>query len=151
MSPTLVGGLHYIVFKIPFQPKPTCAFVFIEMDDPNRWHYLTDTHSMSISVKAKHMLKIMLKDSKKRFVVHLSLPCLVHIDCSGKPLHEHQEVHGAPVFQFLKGTNQSSGQLASKLDTLGKPRKKPPQKQTPKDTSKTSIASTSFLLLSLQP
>lgn len=32
-----------------------------------------------------------------------------------------------PVFQFLKDTNPSSGQLASELDTFGKERKKPSQ------------------------
>lgn len=119
MSPTLAGRLHYVVFKIPVQPKPTCAFVFTEMDDPNRWHYLTDTHSMRISVKAKHLLKIMLKDSKKRFVAHLPLPCLVHIDWSEKPLHEHQEVHqsrkwstGVPIPQGYKPKFWTTSQQA---------------------------------------
>lgn len=36
-----------------------------------------------------------------------------------------------PVFQFLKDTNPSSGQLASKLDSFGKQTKKTPQNQTP--------------------
>lgn len=46
-----------------------------------------------------------------------------------KPITVEKEV---PVFQFIKDTNPSSGQLASKLDTLGKQTKKAIPKPNPK-------------------
>lgn len=160
MSPPLVGGLDYIVFKIPFQPKTTCVFVFTEMDDPKRQHYLTDTHSMRISAKAKHVLKIMLNDSKKtRFVADLSLPCLVHIDWSGKPLHEHQEVYqsrkwstSVPIPQGYKSKFWTTSQQARHpWKTKKKATPKPNTKKYQQDLkTKHLLSITVFAALNLQ-